>query len=116
MATQLRLLENDADTVPTRRPARPVVGRTTPRAKHTKAPFIREPLDAGTRVRGLRGVAAAREALREANQRVAIREAEQRRAKQAGLVELAGRARVIAAQPTGPTPATPHVPDDNAAA
>lgn len=77
---------------------------------------VREPLDLRTRERGLRGVAAAKQALRDANRRVAIRDAERRMAKQAKLVELAGRASVIASSPSAARPDTPHVPDGNAAA
>lgn len=77
---------------------------------------VREPLDVRTRERGLRGVEEARRALSAASRRVAIREAERRTAKQAQLVELAGRASVIASSPVASSPATPHVPDGNAAA
>lgn len=146
MATQLRLLENQPRDLPgtdesgtavtpprhggrlERSPARRRRDRTgatggdpvrVPRSGGTPLGHIREPLDAGTRERGLRGVAEARRALQDANRRVAIRDAERRRTKQAQLVELAGRARVIASSPVASTPdapETPHFPDGNAAA
>lgn len=124
MATQLRLLE-DHEPESHRTEDRRVVERNrSPRVQRrsggtgprTVAPAIRERLDDNTRTRGLRGVAAARQALHDANRRMALREAERRRAKQAGLVELAGRARVIASSPDESLPTTPHFPDGNAAA
>lgn len=107
MATQLRLLENQSAEVP--------VDPRPDRSRSASVP-LREPLDAGTRERGLRGIAAARQALRDAGRRAAIRDAERRRAQRAQLVDLAGRASAIAASPTGSVPDTPHLPDGNAAA
>ncbi|MEI2639972.1 MAG: hypothetical protein V9F03_13400 [Microthrixaceae bacterium] len=100
MTTQLRLIETD----PT-----PEEGQRTPTGSSWD--FI----DEETRQRGLRGVAQAREALREANRRVAQREELRKAQKAAELNEILARSQARAAARKG-TDNAPHHPDGHAAA